>query len=125
MCHDDDDLLYVYSQAVQGVENWKSHLLRSAQQDKARTDVIQMVDEKSVLITQDWAMKFLPQKFREHQRDWFGKRGISWHISVGVRKLKDIIQHQTMIHIVKNSTQESDTVGWIMDNKPSSKITLR
>ena len=39
LCHDDDDLLYVYSQAVQGVENWKSYLLRSAQQDKARTEM--------------------------------------------------------------------------------------
>ena len=84
LSNDDDDLLYVYSQVVQGVEIWKSHLLRSAQQDKARTDVIQMVDETSVLITQYWAMKFLPQMFREHQRDWFGKRGISWHISVVV-----------------------------------------
>ena len=75
-----------------------------------------MVDKKSVLITQDWAVKFLLQKFREHQGDWLGKRGISWHICVVARKSKDIIQHQTMIHIVKNSTQESDTVGWIMEH---------
>ena len=61
-------------------------------------------------------MKFLPQKFREHQGDWLEKRGISWHICVVARKSKDIIQHQTMIHIVKNSTQESDTVGWIMEH---------
>ena len=29
----------------------------------------------------DWAMKFLPVRFRETQSQWFGKRGISWHFS--------------------------------------------
>ena len=26
-------------------------------------------------------MKFQQMKFREKQSDWFGKRGLSWHIS--------------------------------------------
>ena len=34
----------------------------------------------------DLAMKFLPRKFREGQSDWYGKRGILWHISVALRK---------------------------------------
>ena len=25
-------------------------------------------------------MKYLPRKYRESQTDWFGKRGIPWHI---------------------------------------------
>ena len=116
LCQDDDDMLYVHDQAVKSIESWKSHLLRSVQQDKARIDVLETLDSESVLVTQDWAMKFLPQKYREHQRDWFGKRGISWHISVVVRKVQNVLQHQTLIHIVKNSTQESDTVGWIMEH---------
>lgn len=112
----DDDLLYRYQQANQAVESWRSHLLRSVQQDKARTDVLELLDEKSVLITQDWAMKFLPQKFRETQADWFAKRGISWHISVVTRKVECHLQHQTLIHIVKTSPQESETVIWIMEH---------
>ena len=112
----DDDLLYRYQQAVQAIESWKSHLLRSVQQDKARTDVLELLDEKAVLITQDWAMKFLPEKYRETQADWFGKRGISWHISVVVRKVEGKLQHQTLIHIVKTSPQESETVIWIMQH---------
>ena len=74
------------------------------------------LDEKSVLITQDWAMKFLPQKYRETQADLFGKRGISWYISVVIRKVQDVLQHQTLIHVVQNSSQETDTVTWIMEN---------
>ena len=112
----DDDLLYCYQQAAQAIESWKSHLLRSVQQDKACTDILELLDESSVLITQDWAMKFLPQKFRETQADWFGKRGISWHISVVVCKVQGNLQHQTLVHIVKNSPQESDTVIWIMEH---------
>ena len=30
-------------------------------------------------------MKWLPEKFREPQADFFKKRGISWHISVVIR----------------------------------------
>ena len=27
-------------------------------------------------------MKFLPASFRETQRDWIGKKGKSWHVTV-------------------------------------------
>lgn len=101
----DDDLLYSYSQAVQAINSWKAHLLRSVQQDKARTDVFNTLDEKAVLITQDWAMTFLPQKYRETQADWFGKRGISWQISVVIRKVQDVLHHQILIHVNQNSSQ--------------------
>ena len=113
---DKDDLLYCYEQAAQAISAWKSHILRSVQQDKARTDILELLDNTSALITQDWAMKFLPQKYRETQQDWFGKRGISWHISVVVRKVNGKLQHQTMIHVVKNAPQESETVLWIMEH---------
>ena len=35
-------------------------------------------------------MKFLPRCFKETQVEWFGKRGITWHISYCVPKLVDI-----------------------------------
>ncbi|XP_063396691.1 uncharacterized protein LOC134681157 [Mytilus trossulus] len=42
-----------------------------------------------VLLICDWAMKFLPRKFREDQCDWFGKRGIPWHISIAFCRKDD------------------------------------
>ncbi|CAB4013395.1 Hypothetical predicted protein, partial [Paramuricea clavata] len=45
----DDDLLYCYQQAAQAIESWKSHLLRSVQQDKARTDILELLDESSTI----------------------------------------------------------------------------
>ena len=54
-------------QAKQNILAWKAHLLRCVNQDEAPLEVINALDESSVLLVQDWAMKFLPRKFRESQ----------------------------------------------------------
>ncbi|KXJ23181.1 hypothetical protein AC249_AIPGENE10415 [Exaiptasia diaphana] len=101
-----DDMLFTCKHAIQDINNWKSHQLRYMRQDQARFDAIDFLDEKTVFITQDWAMKFLPQKYREMQADWFGKRGISWHISGVVRRYAARnLETQAFIHIAKNSRQ--------------------
>ena len=111
-----DDLTYSYRQAVESIKAWKLHQLRCSRQDEARTNVLDNLDQNSVHITQDWAMKFLPQKYRESQSDWFGKRGISWHITVVARKVQEHFQHQSFIHIVENSKQDSMTVVRIIEH---------
>ena len=60
-----DDMMYSCQQAVQAIHTWKAHQLRVLQQDKCRIDVLQELNFNEVLITQDWAMKLLPQKYRE------------------------------------------------------------
>ena len=102
-----DDMLYSCQQAVQAIRTWKAHQLCVLQQDKCRIYVLQELNFNEVLITQDWAMKFLPQKYRETQTDWFGKRGISWHVSFVVRR---------EIHIAKNCSQDSNVVAAIMEH---------
>lgn len=74
------------------------------------------MDENSVHVTQDWAMKFLPQKYRESQSDWFAKRGISWHISVVARKIQEQFQQQSFVHIIENCKQESFTNVRILEH---------
>ena len=76
-----EELLYTANQSRQHILAWKAHLLRSVNQDEARLDVIDSLDETVVLLVEDWAMKFLPRKYRESQSDWFGKRGLSWHLT--------------------------------------------
>ena len=105
-----DDMQYAFRLAVQAIESWKAHQLRSLQQDKARSTVLESLDESSVLITQDWAIKWLPQRYRETQADWFGKRGISWHVSVVVRRLAGQLEQQTFVHILEESSQDADAV---------------
>ena len=64
----------------------KAHILRAAHQDAAKRDIIDHLKQDQVLLIMDWAMKFLPTCFRETQRDWFGKKGKSWHVTVAVTK---------------------------------------
>ena len=68
-----DELTFLTERAKRDVNAWKSHLLRSVNQDKARLGILEGLDEISVLLVQDWAMKFIPRKYRESQTDWFGK----------------------------------------------------
>ena len=72
-----EELSFIADQAISNIQAWKSHLLCSLNQDQARLDVIDELDESSVLLIEDWAMKFLPCKYRENRHDWFGKRGYS------------------------------------------------
>ena len=78
-----DELSFIADQETSSIQAWKSHLLRSLNQDQARLDVIDELDESNVLLVQDWAMKFLSRKYVYHeiQRDWFGKRGLSWLVT--------------------------------------------
>jgi len=57
-----DDMQYTFRNAVQAIESWKAHQLRSLQQDKARTTALESLDESSVLITQDWAAEVATTK---------------------------------------------------------------
>jgi hypothetical protein len=53
-----ENLLYDLRQASEDVFWWKAHILRSVNQDKAKEDMIKRLDENTVLIVMDWAMKF-------------------------------------------------------------------
>ena len=118
LTHDQhDDITYTFRQAVSAIKTWKAHQLRSIQQDKARTDLLSKLEPNEIFVTQDWAMKFLPQKYRETQADWFGKRGISWHLSVVMRKTSQgAFLHQTLVHVFERCSQDSDAVIPIMEH---------
>jgi len=112
-----NDLKFRCTKAIEAVLAWKAHEVRLMQQDKPRHHIIDNLTSSDVMITEDWAMKFLPQKFRETQSDWFGKRGISWHISVVMYKSKNgDIQQQSFVHIVDNCNQDTNTVITLMEH---------
>ena len=111
-----EELTFVEIQAKQHILAWKAHLLRCINQDEARLDVIDKLDESSVLLVQDCSMKFLPRKYRESQTDSFGKRGLPWHITVALRKAEDDqeLQMMTFVHVFQSCTQDSCAVLSIM-----------
>ena len=116
-----EELLFIVEKSKQDITSWKAHLLRSVNQDEARVDIMDKLDEISVLLVQDWAMKFLPRKYRESQRDWFSKRGISWHVTVAIRKGLDgemqmLTSMLTFVNVFESCTQDSCTVVAVMSN---------
>lgn len=84
-----EELQHDLSCAAPSIEDWKSHVLRSVHQDAAKSEIIDNLKPSQVLLIMDWAMKFIPTSFRETQRDWFGKKGKSWHLSVAITKAED------------------------------------
>ena len=109
-----EELSFRVRQAKTNILAWKAHILRSVIQDSSRIDVLELLDESSVLVVQDWAMKYLPRKYRESPIDWYGKCGIPWHISVAFRKISDQFQMLTFAHICQTCSQDSCAVLAVM-----------
>ena len=93
-----DNLHFFYIQASKAVMSWKAHQLRS------------------LTITEDWAIKFLPRQYRESQTDWFAKRGLSWHISVVMTKVREVLQQQAFVHIVQNCNEDINAVVGVLNH---------
>ena len=75
-------LLYDFKLAQTDIFEWKAHIVRSVNQEAAKQDQLKTIstNPNCALVIMDWAMKFLQLKYRDKQSDWFGKRGLSWHI---------------------------------------------
>lgn len=126
-CSEDEkvELTFVVLQAKQSIEAWKAHLLRSTNQDECRLDMLSGLSDPSILLVLDWAMKFLPRKFRESQSDWFGKRGIPWHLAVAIRSNSGEMEMMTFVHVFESATsQDSSAVLAILDDVFSQLKTV-
>ena len=74
--------------AAERILQWKAHIVRAINQEKNKIDVLDNLTEEQVLVVMDWTMKWLPQSHRETQKEWFGKKGISWHVSACITKVE-------------------------------------
>ena len=108
---------FLVAQSKKHIEAWKAHILCFINQDQARLDILKSLDNSSVIVLLDWAMKFIPRKYRESQADWFGKRGISWHISVAMKNPPgETLQMLTLVHLFQKCNQDSMYVLAIIDD---------
>lgn len=79
-------------------------------QDQIKYHAINNLNNNSVFVHFDWAMKKLPSKYREKQEDWFGKRGISWHVSVVAFLENDVLKTLKFVHTFNSRSQDSDSI---------------
>ncbi|CAC5421285.1 unnamed protein product [Mytilus coruscus] len=63
----------------------------------------------------DWAMKYLPNMFREKQSDWYGQKGKNWHVIVGIFKNENKdLKHRTFVHIMDSAKQDWYSVSSLL-----------
>ncbi|CAH3171677.1 unnamed protein product, partial [Porites lobata] len=117
-CEQREDVLYDFDRAQSDILLWKAHIVRSINQEEAKQDALKSEDPQSAILIMDWAMKFLQIKFREKQSEWFGKRGLSWHISTFITKNVDSgkIELQSYAHIFDSCQQDWYAVCSIIEN---------
>ena len=97
---------------------WKAHVIRSVNQEEAKQDALRAADNTSAILIMDWAMKFLQIRYREKQSDWYGKRGLSWHISTAITKNASTgkIELKSYAHIFDSCQQNWYAVCSILEN---------
>lgn len=113
-------LLYRLDHNVQYINDWKKHLVRTVHQDASRKYVLHSLDDSSVFLITDWAMKWIPTRYRECQREFFGKRGLPWHITYAIRTKSSLFssaqpsssadtrafEHRTFCHVFDDVKQD-------------------
>lgn len=122
---DADEWLWLTNNAITDIHDWKAHQLRSFFSHKSLKLITQNMGNTDVLCVMDFAMKYLPVEYRENQRNWYGKTGISWHITYCTKKDADdndeYIRH-AYIHILESGKQDCESVIAIV-NHTLSKIS--
>ena len=75
------------------------------------------MDENGIMIVMDWAMKFLPTRYREQMSDFYGKRGRSWHVACVISKTADgKLEVDTYVHLFNSCTQNWYAVASIIED---------
>jgi len=108
-------------QARTDILQWKAYILRSINQEAAKQDQLEMITNNPnyALIVMDWAMQFLQLKHREKQSDWYGKRGLSWHITTVISSDPDkagSLELQSYAHLFDTCQQDWFAVCSIIEN---------
>jgi hypothetical protein len=103
--------------AVEAIGNWKAHMLRTVNQEQAKEETLGALNDQSVLVIMDWAMKYLPQRYREQMSDFYGKRGKSWHVACVVFKSgENEFSVETIVHIFDSCIQDWFSVASIVEH---------
>ena len=75
--------------AKERVLSWKKHIIRAAQQQLGKDDILKSLSAEKGLLIVDWGMKCLPQEYLEKSKNWFGKKGMSWAFACLINKDRD------------------------------------
>ena len=97
---DDEDMLHDTTIAVTSILNYIKHLIRDAQQKKAKSYCFLNMDQETCFWLKDFSQKIIPVKYKEGQKDYFGKKGMSMHVDVFFVKRDNDISKQVFITVI-------------------------
>ena len=94
------------------------HLVRDVQQQKAKHEAFNKLGENTAFWLKDFCQKILPMRYREVQRDYFGKKGISLHVDIFFTKDKEKEMPRKSIYLtcIHRCDQDVKDVLCISDN---------
>jgi len=109
-------------ECIRAILAWRAHLIRSVTQEEAKQDALVQPDQEKCLIIIDWAMKYLPQHYRERMSEFFGKRGRSWHVSAVITRLQagDRYEVECFVHLFNTCNQNSFAVMSVIEHLPKT-----
>ena len=109
------ELIYDVNNAIKDIVNYVKHLMRDHQQKKAKTHCFDQLDNETAFWLRDFAQKILPVKYREGQREYFGKKGMSLHIDVIFRKVDSEIEKDVYLTCLYRCSQSMVDVHCIAE----------
>ncbi|CAF3865475.1 unnamed protein product [Rotaria magnacalcarata] len=94
------------------IMEWLRHNLRAAQQDFEKKRIISKMGTDEVFGTFDWGQKILPQEYRESQKKYFGKKGMS--VFIGLFVWKDVSSSTVTASVTTSSAYTFSTQSYIV-----------
>lgn len=90
------------------VLQWKAHVLRAENQDQAKQNSLKSLQNDSIPVLMDWAMKFNQMRYREKQAEWYGKWRISWHASciISTSEESHDLEIVSYVHLLNSCAQD-------------------
>ena len=99
-----DDLLYDTSHAKNDILKWTFHIVCHVQQNKAKTNVFDLLNETTGLWIRHYCQKVLPME--ESQSSYFGKKGMTLHCDVFLFKENGTVRKHTYFTAAYRSDQD-------------------
>ena len=110
------DANYDVEIAVQNIHEYIKHLMRDSQQKKAKSEAFDKLSESAGFWLKDFCQKIIPVKFREGQKEYFGKKGMSLHVDIFFYKVsEEQIKKQIYFTIIYRCDQSTADVAVIAD----------
>ena len=76
------DTLFDIQTSKNQIIQYMKHQVRDTQQRKAKSWCFNRLDDKTGFWLKDFCQKILPVRYREGQKEYFGKKGMSLHVDV-------------------------------------------